>query len=639
MKNRAALSRGSFFVFFLLLLLQAGVVRAEETITEFASRITVDRSGMLTVTETIGVVAEGNRIRRGIYRDFPTDYTNRAGMRIRTGFTLLDVLKDGENEPYHTERQGNGIRVYIGDKDVYLKPGPYTYTITYQTDRQIGFFPEYDELYWNVTGNDWEFPIRQASATVVLPEGADILQYSVYTGRQGSTASDAEMTSLAGNEIAFRTTAPLAPREGLTIAVAWPKGIVREPPPLEKTSLILRDNFTLLIGVSGLFLLFFYYISVWNRVGKDPAKGTIIPRFEPPAGFTPAASRYVMRMGYDDKTFAAAVVSMAVKKFLVIRDEDDGYILEKAAGGNPGNLSAGERKIAASIFGEGDALELKRSNHSRIRKSMSALEKSLQIDFEKLHFRTNRRYLVPGLLMTGLVILTMILTAPQSGTAGFMSVWLSMWSIGCAALLYAVYKAWKLILSGRSKFNEKGSTIFLTIFSLPFLGAWLFGFTMLAQAVSYTSIGVLLTIIAVNLVFYQLLRAPTIQGRRIMDQLEGLKLYLAVAEKDRLNILNPPARTPALFEKFLPWALALDVEQQWSEQFSTQLLQTGAETGYSPTWYHSSRPFSPRLLAASLGSSLPQTISSSSTAPGSSSGSGGGGFSGGGGGGGGGGGW
>lgn len=150
---------------------------------------------------------------------------------------------------------------------------------------------------------------------------------------------------------------------------------------------------------------------------------------------------------------------------------------------------------------------------------------------------------------------------------------------------------------------------------------------------------VLVFTLSTNLLFYNLLKAPTTIGRKVMDELEGLKLFLSVAEKDRLNVLNPPDKTPALFERFLPWALALGVEQQWCEQFSEILKEMGRDEGYAPLWYNSSSNFSSQSFASSLGNTLSATISSSSRAPGSSSGSGGGGSSGGGGGGGGGGGW
>ena len=125
-----------------------------------------------------------------------------------------------------------------------------------------------------------------------------------------------------------------------------------------------------------------------------------------------------------------------------------------------------------------------------------------------------------------------------------------------------------------------------------------------------------------------------------MDQVEGFKMYLAVAEKDRLNYVNPPLKTPELFEKYLPYALALDVEQAWAEQFSDILKEAAqGQEGYSPRWYSGTSwsTLGAGGFSTGLGSSFSSAISSSSVAPGS--GGGGGGSSGGGGGGGGGGGW
>ena len=143
--------------------------------------------------------------------------------------------------------------------------------------------------------------------------------------------------------------------------------------------------------------------------------------------------------------------------------------------------------------------------------------------------------------------------------------------------------------------------------------------------------------IAMVVGFHHLFKRPTAPGRAALDEIEGFRRYLSVAEEDRLNLENPPERTPELFEKFLPYALALGVQQLWAEQFSGVL---GAAQ-YQPEWYsgNQSRNFQAAAFGAGLASALVRSVSSSSSAPGSSSGRGGGGSSGGGGGGGGGGGW
>jgi uncharacterized membrane protein len=149
-----------------------------------------------------------------------------------------------------------------------------------------------------------------------------------------------------------------------------------------------------------------------------------------------------------------------------------------------------------------------------------------------------------------------------------------------------------------------------------------------------------------NITFFFLLKRPTLAGRSLMDEIEGFRMYLSVAEEERLKLSHPPDKTPELFEKYLPYALALDVENEWNDQFATILAAAStapgeAGIGYRPRWYRGTawRPGHGGAFSRGLGASLGTAVASSVTAPGSSSGSGGGGFSGGGGGGGGGGGW
>jgi uncharacterized membrane protein len=181
-----------------------------------------------------------------------------------------------------------------------------------------------------------------------------------------------------------------------------------------------------------------------------------------------------------------------------------------------------------------------------------------------------------------------------------------------------------------------------SLFTLAFLAGEGLGIYFLTISLSLGVALILVVLIFINCLFVHLLKALTLKGRRVMDQIEGFKIYLSVAEKERLEMLHPPAKTPELFEKYLPYALALDVENEWSEQFA-EVLARAQEEGrpYTPVWYHgrSWDSFSPSRFSNSLGSSFAGAIASAATPPGSSSGSGGGGFSGGGGGGGGGSGW
>ena len=622
-----------FFVCASLLLLPGVAAAQQERILSFDSRIDVFSDGGVVVTETIRVLAAGRKIRRGIYRDFPTRYTDARGRRVKVRFDVLEVLRDNRPEAYHTEQLSNGVRVYMGKKDVFVQPGEITYTLAYRTDRQIGFFAQYDELYWNVTGNGWDFPIDQVRAVVQLPRGAYMIQSAGYTGPFGAQGRDYAVAD-NGEEIGFATTRPLGPREGLTIAVAWPKGYVREPDAREKLGYLIADYRGLGVAFGGLLLLLGYYAAAWWKVGRDPAGGAIIPRYGPPKGVSPAGMRFIRKMGFDNKALAVAVVSMAVKGVLTIVEEKPGDYRLEATDGKTATLSRGEASVARHLFPAGkNAIALKKRSHKRIRAALKSLRTRLSTEYEKNYFLKNTRYFVPGLVLSALALGGIVLTASQVPVALFMLVWLSGWSAGVYTLLAKVIAAWRS--------RQVVGSMAMTLFAIPFVAGEVFGIGMLATAISVPSLILFLGIVAVNLVFYHLLKAPTLAGRRMMDAIEGLKLYMQVAEKDRLNLLNPPDRTPEHFETLLPYAMALDVENEWNTQFAEVLDAAAVDPASgrhrSPAWYRGHTPIGG--LAASLGSGFSGAVAASSSAPGSSSGSSGGGSSGGGGGGGGGGGW
>jgi uncharacterized membrane protein YgcG len=610
--------------------------RAEERILGFDSLITVRPTGDMEVSETIRVVCEGDRINHGIFRDFPTRYEDGYGNRVSVAFEVKAVLRDGQGENWWTEPMENGVRVYIGQQGRHAHAGEYTYTLTYRTDRQLGFFADHDELYWNVTGNGWEFAMDRVGATVELPPGAEVLSAEAYTGLLGEKGQDYTVTRDELGRPVFTTTRPLTSREGLTIVVSWPKGLVREPSQAEKARYFLSDNKSAVAGAAGIVVLLAYYVLAWLRVGRDPARGTIIPLYEAPRGFSPAAVRYVMRMGFDHRAFAAAIVNMAVKGVLSIDEDKDGkYTLTRKGTGYEG-LSRGETKVAQRLFGSKASLTVETANHSVIAQAIKDLSKSLAVEYEKLYFLSNRHTLVPGLVISVLTLGAVVALGRNAPVAMFMTLWLSGWTAGCAVLVYQAFRAWRSVLFERtSRIVNTGSALFMTLFSLPFLGGEVFGLWLFTQNTSMGAAASIFFIVLLNILFYHLMKAPTIKGRRVMDQIEGLKLYRSVAEKDRLTGLNPPEKTPEVFERFLPYALALDVEQAWGEQFADVLARARAETGYAPAWYSGTHFAAAGAagLASGLGS-LSSSIASSSSPPGSSSGGGGGGSSGGGGGGG-----
>jgi len=613
-----------------------------ERIRSFDSRIVIRPDGGLDVTETISVVSQGIAIKHGIYRDFPTRYRDRRGNTVTVPFQVRGVLRDGRPEGWHTQDLERGVRVYFGRADTVLPPGEYTYALSYHTDRQIGFFEDYDELYWNVTGNGWDFTIDRAQLTVDLPTGARVLSRAAYTGPQGAVGTDFSTGSDRRGRTVFSTTRPLGPREGFTIALSWPKGFVREPSMDEKARYFVSDNAASTTGGIGLAVLLGYFLIVWASVGRDPATGVVIPQFDAPQGLSPAALRYIHRMGYDQTIFAAALINMAVKGFLTIRRDEGGDYTFTKRGTDEGALSAEERKIAQTLFGtQACAAVTAQTNPTAIHKAMQACRRILIREYERVYFVTNADKLIPGLLISLLVLASVVALSRQKALAGFMTVWLSGWSAGCVMLIHQVYRAWRAAMThAGDRSRPLWKAVSLSLFTVLFLGFELLGIGALVYATSAVSVGVILSGILADILFYHLVKAPTIKGRAVMDKIEGLRLYLSVAEKDRLNMLNPPDKTPETFEKFLPYALALGVEQDWCERFADLLGASDTRAGYTPAWYEGNRSggFGAQGLAASLGS-FAAGLADAASPPGSSSGSAGGGSSGGGGGGGGGGGW
>jgi uncharacterized membrane protein YgcG len=608
---------------------------AGERILSFTSHIQVQPDASLNVTETIVVRTAGDQIKRGIVRDFPTVYTDRFGSKITVSFRVLEVRRDGDLESFHVEPVANGKKIYLGKKEVFLSPGEYVYTLKYRTSRQLGFFKDFDELYWNVTGNGWTFPIDAAKAVIELPSEARILQHAGYTGYQGDRGQDF-VTKPGDHDIVFETSRRLSPREGLTVAVAWPKGAVQAPSVQETTGNFLKDNLSTGIGLLWLLILGGFYLVTWLRVGLDPAKGAIIPLFTPPKDMTPPAVRFLTRMGFDNKAFAAAVVDMGVNGYLKIKEDGGDYTLIRKT--PPTSLPTAEEQLANKLFAKGSTLKLESDNHERISGAIEVLRENLGKEFDKVYFNTNTGYLGYGILLTLLAMGSIILTASDKRVAIFGTLWLSLWTVGCVVLAFFVYQQWK----NARGFGRIMGAVGITLFALPFFIGEIFGAIMIGNEMPLAPVLTIAGMPFLHVLFYHLLKAPTLKGRKVIDQIEGFKMYLSVAEKDRLNLLNPPEKTPELFERYLPYALALDVENEWSEQFAGVLAR--AQLGgrpYSPSWY-SGRSWNISGVSGfsdSLGSTFAGAISSSSSAPGSSSGSGGGGSSGGGGGGGGGSGW
>lgn len=623
----------------------AGYAHSAEEILNFNSRVEVFQSGKLRVVETIRVRGENSQIRRGIYRDFPLMVEDAGGREREVGFEIISVTRDGNPDDFRIDKASRSARVYIGDKDVFIGAGEFTYKITYETDRQIRYFSDYDELNWNVTGNFWNFPILQASAEIVLPQGVRATDTAYFTGRFGATGRAARSrTSNGGNVVEFQTTAPLERREGLTIAVKMPKGSIAAPSQRQELGWFWRDNAAFIMGFVGFLVIGYYYFWAWQRVGRDPPAGIMVPRWDAPDGISPAQVHYIDNKGLSGHdAFSSALLNLAVKGLVELEDLKGDVTIKPTGAILRQPLPVGEAAILQKLGNAGQEFRIAKSNTAAVRSVTKKFRSALNTEHRNKFFDQNLGYVFAGI---GISLLTLILTIVAAGGGANFVIPLVI-LIAIATVITMVTFAVGLKVSRSSGLAGKVGSVmrwfvlgFFVMNLFPLLGS---------LAVDMTIKPVILAIIAgvfmINILFFFLLGAPTPLGRHLMDGIEGLKTYINLAEKDRMNLAGAPAMSPQHFETMLPYAVALGLEKPWSNAFQAWLASAaGAATAasYSPNWYRGGN-FSSGSIGKTM-SGLPASIGKSMTnampAPkSSSSGFSGGGSSGGGGGGGGGGGW
>ena len=630
----------------MLMALATGGSLAREEIRSYIADIEVRADAALDVTETITVNAEGRDIRRGIYRDIPLRALDDRGLWSSNGFDIAEVLHNGRPATYKTEWQGRFLRIYIGDAEVFIPSGEHTYTIRYVTTRQLRFFDGYDEIYWNVTGNFWSFPILSATANVRLPDGARAEQLDAYTGGFGDTGKNFTVSGEGSSLVRFDLTRPLGPEQGMTIAVGFTKGVVT--PDVEGAGM-LTDNAGIFLLILGWLAVPVYFLYAWNKVGRDPPSPPIIPLFHPPENLSPAALSYAHfnrfstgRKGVD-LAFIAALLSLGVKRFLRIDEDEGGTVTisrgEAAGQPNPPALPAGENALFSGLLGYRDEVVLDKRNGPTLQSALASLRSAISSEYSGKYYSSNIGWIVPGVLLAlATFIGGLVLQNPPDDGLLYM----------IPVLMTSLFGG-GLWMAGRALYKEGGigSKLIAGILTLLGVGIFLIGVVVIAvpsELPVYRLAGALVIFgMAVMILMISLIGAPTAIGAKVLTDIKGFKLYLETAETNRLNMRDAPEMSEELFERFLPYAAGLGVEKLWSEAWAAQLARIAPERerDYQPQWYHGNS-WSPGNIGAAAASSVAAVsaaMAASMPQPKSSSGSSGGGSSGGGGGGGGGGGW
>jgi uncharacterized membrane protein len=618
----------SLFVILLLAVFPVVLLSQEERIYTHHSEIVVDTSGVIRVSERIRIYANGDLFKRGITRALPTTRNDVEGKRIKVDYTILEVYKDGEKESYFTEREGSNLVIYVGNKNKLLSPGYYDYEIIYETAGQIGFFEDYDELGWNVNGAS-DRPVDQVNCKVSLPNNAQILSHRCYTGAFGST-NDSDCTSESDSNGVFSASASnLQPNEMMTIYVGFEKGIVHQP-VVKETAL---SRFLSWLDKMGLWFmnliiivpLYFYYITTWRKHGKDLPQPVAIPQFTPPNNMSPASVGMIHDEAFDFSLISTSIINLAVKGFLRIEEVErkgvfsfgaKNYNLVKLKDAES-NLPSEEAIVLNELFAESNEVSLESKYNSNVETMMLSYHKDLKLQHKKtLSEGKNLKFkILPWIVLFLYIVLLFYYGSKIPLELFFNFALFSIPTLVVVALLLAI------IAAIRKKKQKKLNTISLSIaLIVGVIGVFYYSPSHLLTTTAIAVFTGLLFVLLGHILYLYLIVRPGKTLLQLQADIEGLNMYISLAEEKQMQYFNPPKVTPEVFEKLLPYAIALKTEKVWGDKFENTLLQSMQSVdSYAPVWYYGAA-MRPRSFTNNLQKSLTSNIQQSAISPKSSGG-------------------
>jgi hypothetical protein len=545
------------------------------TIKRFDATILVQPDGGVDVTESITAAFTGSW--NGIYRTVPVEYRTPQGFNWTLRLDLLGVTgENGEPLEVKTTRERHYVKYRI------RVPGAENATrmvvIHYRAANGLRFMEDHDELYWNVTGDEWDVPIETATARIVLPEKATGVRAIAFNGVYGSTARDA-VVKTEGTTVRIAMPHRLDFHEGLTAVVGWDKGVVAPPTDAEQALGFLASNWPLGIPVAVLLAMF----ALWRKVGRDPRRLPVAVQYEPPDSITPAEAGTMMDESADMRDVTATLTDLAVRGHLKIEEREQSallglitrkeYVFHKLEPVGAPPLAAHEEQVFRGIFAPG-------KNDVRL----SELENEFYRYLPAIKTQIFKRLVDRGLYRS----------RPDQVKG--------RWRVG-AVVLGGLIIALGAPLAARYQLSP-----------MP---------VVLAALVSALIV----------FLFSRYMPARTTAGARTLERLLGFEEFLSRVEKEHYERV---VKTPEMFERYLPFAMAFGVERRWARAFQNIYREP-------PKWYVGSNAsdFDFDSFSHSMSDLSSRAGSTMASSPRSSSGSGfsSGGSSGGGSGGGGGGGW
>ncbi len=676
---------------------------AQERVYTYSSIIKVLPNRSLDVTETITVNVENRKIRHGIYRDFETSRVNQDNEKVTVDLKIIGVKRNGVVENYHTRQQGNKIRVFFGSKDKIVTKGIQTYIFHYVTNNQLNSYQDKDEFYWNASGNKWSMPIFRVEATIVLPPGVKKKQitFNAYSGYTGVNKQDYISSFSNNHTVKFALNKKYLAGNGLTIAIAWPKGLIQpanssKPKPqvaitkdevdnivvseksvpaktplknetailpilkvaeqeaiiqqevssknkpdkvvkneqqvtqiskpeeilvnkseasvksasinflndfnlllIEKTANLTQSN---LIALTSLVLLLIYFLTIriiLKKKSDSSNKSSSEESENIPENLSPAAIRYIYEMGYDDRTFAIALINIAVKGHIDIINTGNAYKIERRDFSAADKLSDDESLLLNSLMKDESVIKLTSKNHRVIRDAMTKHRNLLEKDHKDKYFSTNKKWFNIGIALISITVMATAYVENSFAEALILFTLASIFTFFTFIFSYLLLK----LLNFYNNFDIEvisNSPYYASI--LESKEAYVFALVaietgMISLLTNYLDPVSIFTISLagfISAIFSDYLISPNTEGKNIINKIVHLKKFITHGEMLKANMHYDSIQISqqiSAFDNYLPYTIALGVETQWGNHYSLLFNDNNNSDdapGYSPHWYHGS---------------------------------------------------
>lgn len=547
-----------------------------EEIKDFDVTINVQKDSSFLVQEKIIYDIETS-YKHGIYRDIPLK-------KIR----ISDIgVTDENGKPYKflVTRTPGLLRIKIGDPNVIIQ-GEHTYKISYKVANGILFFKNYDELYWNVTGNKWEVPIEKAKLTVNLPRKASLygIDINCFTGKYGAKNKNCDY-SYDESTIRTITTKKISPGEGFTVNISFPKGIVREPGVFQKILWGIKKYWP--FSIPPLVLIFLFY--KWLTKGRDPKiKKPIIPFYEPPDNLKPAEMEAILKENISDHSVSATFIDLAVRGYLKIKrtkslisNNDYEIVLLRDFKGSEELLNY-EKELLDRIFsgvGKTTLAVVKKM------KSLSGIINPISDNcFERLtnlgYFAENPKKVVKKWATIGTIWLFLVsaFSFPFSNLEFELFAYIiALALLGQIGFFGKLYKKIGISENIVKELDRRMSFRSVLLIAVTIVAAILIFMILDYISTPIRSLSLSISLISSSFlfsIFSFFMPKKTKKGAEIHWKILGFREFIRTVEKHRARFNEEEN----IFEKYLPYAILFGLANKWTLAFSDTVK-------INPSWY------------------------------------------------------